>query len=156
MLTVFPLEQNNSGVLGEAYALREGSSLLGAGNPLPISRGGERAAPRHSLSKKQKQTVSLELAKHSDSWTVEGHRGREGLMVGKGCDHQGSRKVWRSTSDPQNALHHPAPGVAGAVTSLHNTPPCQCLEQKGRSFKGHFSVCLRCGSNFGTNQVWIL
>lgn len=71
------------------------------------------------MAKKQKQTVPLELAKHSDSWTVEGHRGREGLMVGKGAGKFGGAQLLH-----RMPLHHPAPGVAGAVTSLHNPPPC--------------------------------
>lgn len=39
MLTVLPLEQNNSGVLQEAQAPREGSSLPGTENPMLIPRG---------------------------------------------------------------------------------------------------------------------
>lgn len=66
----------------EAQAPRETSSLKEAGNP------GEDEGPalgsHAGTGKKARNKRYSELAKHSDSWNVENHTGREGLRAGRG------------------------------------------------------------------------
>lgn len=83
-LTVRPL---NNMIVGcqEAQAPRETSSLKEAGNP---GEGEGPALGSHAgTGKKARNKRYSELAKHSDSWNVESHTGREASELEEGCDH---------------------------------------------------------------------
>lgn len=84
-ITAGPLEQNDSEVLEEDRAPREGlyfSQELEIHSP---HAGEDEGLGLQALAKSQNQTCS-EQAKYRAGWNVEPHSGREGLGAGRGLE----------------------------------------------------------------------